>query len=75
MVPADLRTAGDSRFPSVASMLTMRLFRVGMGYMLGIMLGFGLLGIWLAMNLEWGVRGTIFLWRFRGKKWYAHKLV
>lgn len=75
ILPSALRAAGDSRFTSMTSMLTMWLFRVILGYVLGITLGWGILGVWLAMNCEWGVRGAIFLWRFRGKKWYAHKLI
>lgn len=75
ILPSALRAAGDSRFTSITSMLTMWLFRVILGYVLGITLGFGILGVWVAMCSEWGVRGAIFLWRFRGKKWYAHKLI
>ena len=33
------------------------------------------IGVWVAMIGEWGIRGIIFVWRFKGKKWYAHKLV
>ncbi|NMO97574.1 MATE family efflux transporter [Paenibacillus lemnae] len=75
ILPSALRAAGDSRFTSVTSMLTMWLFRVVLGYLMGITFGMGILGVWLAMNCEWGVRGAIFLWRLRGKKWYAHKLI
>jgi len=75
ILPSGLRAAGDSRFTSVASMLSMWLFRIGFGYILGVVLGYGIVGIWVAMNCEWAVRGAVFWWRFRGKKWYAHKLV
>ncbi|MFB5762002.1 MATE family efflux transporter [Paenibacillus medicaginis] len=75
ILPSALRAAGDSKFTSITSMLSMWLFRVVLGYIMGIVLGFGILGVWLAMNLEWGVRGAVFLWRFRGKKWYAHRLI
>lgn len=75
ILPSALRAAGDSKFTSMTSMLTMWLFRVVLGYVLGITLGLGILGVWLAMNCEWGVRGAIFLWRFRGKKWFEHKLI
>lgn len=75
ILPSALRASGDSRFTSITSMLTMWLFRVILGYIMGIILGWGILGVWLAMNCEWGVRGAVFLWRFRGKKWYAHKLI
>lgn len=53
----------------------MWLFRVIPGYILSITMGFGIIGVWIAMVGEWGIRGVIFVWRFKGKKWYAHKLV
>ncbi|MDF2922533.1 MAG: family efflux transporter [Paenibacillaceae bacterium] len=75
ITPAALRAAGDSKFTSIVAMLSMWLFRVVLGYILGVALEFGVIGVWLAMNCEWGVRGTIFLLRFRGQKWYKHKLI
>jgi Na+-driven multidrug efflux pump len=75
VTPSALRAAGDSRFTSVMAMLSMWLFRVVMGYVFGVLLGMGIFGIWLAMELEWGVRGLIFTTRLRGDKWYRHKLV
>ncbi|WP_391571409.1 MATE family efflux transporter [Cohnella sp.] len=75
VLPSALRAAGDSKFTSIASLLTMWLLRIGLGYVLGISLGMGVMGIWLAMVAEWGVRGLIFGLRFRGDKWYRHKLV
>nr|WP_081757008.1 MATE family efflux transporter [Gorillibacterium massiliense] len=75
ILPSGLRAAGDSRFTSIASMLTMWLFRVAFGYVLGIVLNMGILGVWIAMNSEWAIRGIIFLKRFKGKKWYEHQLI
>ena len=75
LMPAVLRAGGDSRYTSIMSMLSMWLFRVVLGYLLGVVLHIGILGIWLAMNLEWGVRGLIFTLRFRGDKWYRHKVI
>ncbi|OPH50506.1 MATE family efflux transporter [Paenibacillus ferrarius] len=75
LLPGALRAAGDSRFTSITAMLTMWLFRVVLGYVFGIMLGYGVLGVWAAMQLEWGVRGAIFLWRYSGERWYKHRLV
>ncbi|MDQ1914545.1 MATE family efflux transporter [Paenibacillus sp. GD4] len=75
LLPGALRAAGDSRFTSVSAMLTMWVVRVVLGYVFGITLGFGVIGVWAAMQLEWGVRGVIFLWRYRGEKWYRHRLV
>jgi len=75
IMPAALRAAGDSKFTSIASLLSMWLFRIVLGYFLGIVLGFGVVGVWAAMIAEWGVRGLIFGLRLRGDKWYKHKLV
>jgi Na+-driven multidrug efflux pump len=73
--PSALRAAGDSRFTSVSSMLSMWLFRVVLGYILGVVLPFGIVGVWIAMMCEWGIRGGIFLWRLHGNKWFQHHLV
>ncbi|TBL80900.1 MATE family efflux transporter [Paenibacillus thalictri] len=75
LLPSALRAAGDSKFTSITAMLSMWLFRVVFGYIFGIVLGFGVIGVWVAMQSEWGVRGAIFLWRFRGEKWYKHRLI
>lgn len=75
VLPAALRAAGDANFTTVASLLSMWIFRIGMGYLVGVVLKFGLTGIYVVMTLEWGVRGLIFYLRFRGKKWYQHNLI
>lgn len=75
IMPSALRAAGDSTFTSVTSLLSMWLVRVILGYILGITLGLGIVGVWSAMCFEWGVRGMVFVTRFRGKRWYAHRLV
>lgn len=75
ITPSALRAAGDSKYTSIVAMLSMWLFRVVLGYMLGVVLHFGIVGVWLAMDCEWGVRGAIFYRRFLGKKWYNHHLI
>ena len=75
IVPASLRAAGDAAFTSVSSLLSMWLVRVVAGYILGVVLGFGIMGIWAAMLIEWCSRAVIFTARFRGNKWYSHNLI
>lgn len=75
LFPSALRAAGDARFTSVVSMLSMWLFRVVMGYVMGVIFGWGVPGVWFAMEAEWGVRGVIFWLRLRGDKWYRHKVI
>lgn len=74
ILPSALRAGGDAKFTSVTSMLSMWLLRVVLGYVLGVVLGYQLMGVWIAMIVEWGVRGALFAWRFKGKKW-IHRLV
>lgn len=75
ILPSALRAAGDSNFTSLTSLLSMWVLRVILGYVLGITLGLGIMGVWIAMVTEWGVRGIIFWCRFRGDKWYRRKLI
>lgn len=75
LIPSALRAAGDSKFTSIVSMLSMWLFRVVLGYLLGIVLHFGIVGVWVAMIAEWGVRGIIFTTRYKGTKWCSHHVI
>ena len=75
VTPSGLRAGGDAKFTSIVSMLSMWLFRVVLGYILGLHTPLGILGVWLAMDCEWGVRALVFLLRFRGDKWYRHHLI
>ncbi|CAM3404650.1 MATE family efflux transporter [Marinicrinis lubricantis] len=75
VLPSALRAAGDSKFTSITALITMWLIRVILGYILGVTLGYGIIGVWIAMVVEWGVRGILFAWRFKGDRWYRHKLI
>lgn len=75
VLPSALRAAGDAVFTSIVSMLSMWLFRVVFGYILGLKTPLGIFGVWLAMDCEWFVRSFVFFLRYRGKKWYQHHLI
>lgn len=75
VMPSILRAAGDASFTSIASLITMWVMRVGLGYLLAMPLGMGIAGVWLGMVLEWAVRSIIFWARFLGKKWYQKKAI
>lgn len=68
-LPQALRAAGDTRFTMVVSTVSMWTIRVGFGVLLGRYWGFGVVGIWMAMLLDWVVRTAFFLPRFHGHKW------
>lgn len=71
IMPSVLRSAGDSNFTSIVSLITMWIVRVGLGYLFAIPLKFGVQGVWISMGLEWMVRTVIFYLRFRSEAWLA----
>jgi putative MATE family efflux protein len=74
-MPNALRAAGDVKFTMTVSIICMWAVRVTLSCILGLWSGMGVVGVWLAMCLEWTVRSVIFLLRFRGEKWYQHKVI
>lgn len=75
IIPSALRSAGDVVFPSIVSVATLFMGRIIIGYILTIVLGFGVPGIWLALSLEMLVRAIVLRGRVRGDKWYQkHQL-
>ena len=64
-----LRAAGDVKFTMTASIISMWLFRVGSSYVLGVMLGMGVLGVWIGMFIDWAARSVCFVVRFVSGKW------
>ncbi|WP_413739062.1 EmmdR/YeeO family multidrug/toxin efflux MATE transporter [Sodalis sp. RH21] len=69
VLPAGLKGARDARFTMWISLLGMWGCRIVAGYILGIVLGFGVVGIWLGMFLDWAVRGAFFYWRLASGRW------
>ncbi len=69
VLPAGLKGARDARFAMWVSMLGMWGCRVVAGYTLGVVLGWGVVGVWLGMFLDWAVRGALFYWRMVSGRW------
>jgi Na+-driven multidrug efflux pump len=75
VLSSGLKGAGDTRYTMVTAFVGMWVFRVFLGYILGIIFRIGILGIWIAMYIDWIVRGSMYLIRLRGDKWIKHRLV
>jgi len=69
VLPAGQKGARDARFAMWVSMLGMWGCRVVAGYTLGVVLGMGVVGVWLGMFLDWAVRGVLFYWRMISGRW------
>lgn len=70
-----LRAAGDAQFPVIMGILSMWGVSVTMSYFLGIHLGMGLLGFWIAFAMDEWLRGILMYWRWRSRVWESKSLV
>lgn len=68
-LPNVFRAAGDVMVPMVIAIASMWVFRLALSYVLGTMLELGLMGIWIAMSVDWIFRAICYLIRFRGHRW------
>jgi len=64
-----LRAAGDVKFSMLVSAGSMWIFRVVLCVVLIRYLGFGVLGVWIAMFVDWADRAVWFTIRFVRGKW------
>ncbi|MFW6229692.1 MAG: MATE family efflux transporter [Halanaerobium sp.] len=64
-----LRGAGDTKAVFYSTAISTWIFRLFLGYILVHPLGFGLLGAWTAMVIDWTVRGSYVFYRFKKGKW------
>ena len=67
-----LRAAGDARFPFLAGVGSMALVLAGGSGWLGLGLGWGLVGVWVAYAADEWLRGLIMGWRWASLKWVPH---
>ena len=70
-----LRAAGDAVFPVVLGLFSMWIFAVGGSWLLGLNMGYGLIGMWCAFTLDECFRAVILLKRWRSKKWMKRELI
>lgn len=64
-----LRGAGDTKYSSILSMIGMWGVRVPLAFILIHFFGFGLIGVWLPMALDWTMRCLLMTLRYRRGKW------
>ena len=64
-----LKGCGDAKGTLVITLVSTVLVRVPLAYVCGIVLGWGLAGIWIGLCVELGVRGLLFLGRFVRGGW------
>lgn len=70
-----LQTAGDIRFPVTIGILSTWIVAVGLSWVFGIRLGWGIVGIWCAMAIDECLRAVLFILRWRAGGWREKNLV
>ena len=74
-MPNALRASGDVKFAMIVSVASMFIFRIGFSVILGIHLGLGAIGVWIAMVFDWLCRVSFYTWRFLSRKWLNFKVI
>ena len=80
VLPSMFRAASDVKFPMVVSIICMWIFRVALSYvfapaqiqLFGMTLpglDLGVVGVWVAMTVDWVVRLPLYAWRYFSGKW------
>ena len=67
--PNFLRAANDVRYTMLVSIASMFCFRIIFSYLLGIGPGMGIIGVWIAMLIDWGARSLSFGLRYLHGDW------
>lgn len=64
-----LRAAGDVRFPLYIGLFSMWFFSVGVSWVLGIWLNWGLVGIWIGLGMDECFRAVLMQLRWNKGRW------
>lgn len=72
-----LRAAGDVKFTMWASIFCTVVCRTLLSFLLvqWLNLGLGVIGIAIAMALDWCIKAALDIWRFRSGKWQNRRLI
>lgn len=70
-----LQTAGDVKYPVIMSVIFTWCLSVTLGYILGMTLELGIVGIWIATAADEILRGAVLIIRFYKGKWRNISLV
>jgi len=68
-IDGSLRGAGDTRFPLVTSLTGIYGLRLPLAYVLGFVLGFGIVGVWVPLVVEYWYRSAVISVYFRRGRW------
>lgn len=70
-----LRAAGDARFTMIVGICSMIVFRLGSALLFGKALGLRIIGVWIAMGMDWLARSAAFAVRYKSGKWKEKRVI
>lgn len=70
-----LRAAGDVKYTMYVGIFSMIVFRLGSAYLFGVVLELGVVGVWIAMGMDWLARSVCFVWRYRREVWRTASVI
>lgn len=73
-LPNLFRGAGDAKWAMVVSLAVMFTCRIGLSYILAINFNMGVFGTWVAMFIDWFVRGGLYIYRYFSNKWMEYRV-
>jgi MATE family multidrug resistance protein len=68
-----LQGAGDTKGTMWVIIIAMWLIRLPLAYLLAITMGYGALGVWIAMITSMNIQGMLMTWRFHKGQWKTVK--
>ena len=69
-----LRGAGDTRYTLALTIFNWFVVRFPLAIVLGLMLGWGLAGVWAAVAIDYAVRAALMARRFHGGAWQRRRV-
>lgn len=70
-----LRATGDAKFTMWAAIFSTIVCRTTLSFILGLWMKLGVIGIAIAMGLDWCIKGSICVWRWRSGAWKNFKII
>ena len=74
-LPNGLRAANDVKYTMLVSVISMWACRIGLSYVFGSIMGLQVLGVWIAMTIDWAVRIIFFLGRVISGRWKKKEVI